>query len=57
MEDSGILTATPGSVVTSSGGIGSMMGGVVGGSLFNEGSSPVDEGVVVFATHHNALVV
>ena len=39
----------------------SMMGGVVGGDagwkLFNEGSSLVEEGVVVFVTHQTALVV
>lgn len=37
------------------------MGGVVGGDsgwkLFNEGSSLVEEGVVIFATHQTALVV
>ncbi|KAF3439788.1 hypothetical protein FNV43_RR18066 [Rhamnella rubrinervis] len=41
--------------------IGGMMGGVVGGDagwkLFNEGSSLVEEGVVIFVTHQNALVV
>ncbi|XP_062091293.1 uncharacterized protein LOC133797417 [Humulus lupulus] len=41
--------------------IGSMMGGVVGGDagwkLFNEGSSLVEEGVVVFVTYQTALVV
>lgn len=41
--------------------IGSMMGGVVGGDagwkLFNEGSSLVEEGVVIFVTHQTALVV
>ncbi|CAB4300751.1 unnamed protein product [Prunus armeniaca] len=41
--------------------IGGMMGGVVGGDarwkLFNEGSSLVEEGVVVFVTHQTALVV
>ncbi|XP_050385748.1 uncharacterized protein LOC126802206 [Argentina anserina] len=41
--------------------IGGMMGGVVGADagwkLFNEGSSVVEEGVVVFVTHQNALVV
>lgn len=41
--------------------IGGMMGGVVGADagwkLFNEGSSLVEEGVVVFVTHQNALVV
>jgi hypothetical protein len=38
-----------------------MVGGVVGGDagwkLFNEGSSLVEEGVVVFVTHQTALVV
>jgi len=41
--------------------ISSMVGGVVGGDagwkLFNEGSSLVEEGVVVFVTHQTALVV
>ncbi|XP_031251024.1 vacuolar protein sorting-associated protein 8 homolog [Pistacia vera] len=41
--------------------IGSMMGGVVGADagwkLFNEGSSLVEEGVVIFVTHQTALVV
>lgn len=41
--------------------IGGMMGGVVGGDagwkLFSEGSSLVEEGVVIFVTHQNALVV
>ena len=45
----------------SGGSIGGMMGGVVGADagwkLFNEGSSLVEEGVVVFVTHQNALVV
>ncbi|CAN1309531.1 Vacuolar protein sorting-associated protein 8 homolog [Linum perenne] len=48
-----------GSISSSS--IGSMMGGVVGGDagwkLFNEGSPPVEEGVVIFATHKTALVI
>lgn len=46
-------------------GLGSMVGGVVGGvvggeagwKLFNEGSSVVEEGVVIFVTHQNALMV
>lgn len=40
----------------SAGGLSSMMGGV----LFNEGggsSGPAEEGVVIFVTHQNALVV
>lgn len=41
--------------------IGGMMGGVVGGDagwkLFNEGSSLVEEGVVVFVTQQHVLVV
>ncbi|KAL5700668.1 hypothetical protein ACHQM5_026087 [Ranunculus cassubicifolius] len=57
MEDSGISTAAPGNSTVSSSGIGSMMGGVVGGSLFNEGSSLVDEGVVIFVTHQTGIVV
>lgn len=51
---------------SSSGGLGSMMGGVVGGvvgvdsgwKFFNEGSSPMEDGVVVmFIMHQHALVV
>ncbi|KAJ4795229.1 Vacuolar protein sorting-associated protein 8-like protein [Rhynchospora pubera] len=45
---------------TSAGGLSSMMGGVVGGVLFNESggsSGPAEEGVVIFVTHQNALVV
>lgn len=38
-----------------------MMGGVVGKDagwkLFNEGSSLIEEGVVIFVTHQNILVV
>ncbi|XP_031498965.1 uncharacterized protein LOC116263380 isoform X2 [Nymphaea colorata] len=53
-----------GSATGSPGGIGSMMGGVVGGGvggeagwkLFSDGS-PEKEGVVIFVTHQNALVV
>ncbi|XP_042405548.1 vacuolar protein sorting-associated protein 8 homolog isoform X1 [Zingiber officinale] len=49
----------------SSNGLSSMVGGVVGGvvggesgwKLFNEGSPVVEEGVVIFVTHQNALVV
>lgn len=44
----------------SSGSVGSMMGGMVGGDtgwkLF-DGSSLSEEGVVVFVTHQSALVV
>ncbi|WVZ90880.1 hypothetical protein U9M48_037136 [Paspalum notatum var. saurae] len=52
--------------ISSSSGLGSMMGGVVGGvvgvdsgwKFFNEGSSPVEDGVVVmFIMHQHALVV
>ncbi|KAI4355307.1 hypothetical protein L6164_004095 [Bauhinia variegata] len=50
-----------GNTVASTSSISSMMGGVVGGDagwkLFNEGSSLFEEGVVVFVTHQNALVV
>ncbi|KAK3152034.1 hypothetical protein QOZ80_2BG0153450 [Eleusine coracana subsp. coracana] len=51
---------------SSSGGLGSMMGGVVGGvvgvdsgwKFFNESSSPIEDGVVVmFIMHQHALVV
>lgn len=47
-----------GSATVYNSGIGSMMGGVVGGDwkLF-EGSSLVEEGVVIFVTHQSALVV
>ncbi|CAN6466278.1 unnamed protein product [Victoria cruziana] len=53
-----------GSASGSPGGLGSMMGGVVGGGvggeagwkLFGDGS-PEKEGVVIFVTHQNALVV
>ncbi|KAF9600812.1 hypothetical protein IFM89_012551 [Coptis chinensis] len=57
IEDSGSLTAATGNVSASHSGIGSMMGGVVGGSLFKEGSSLVEEGVVIFVTDQTALVV
>ena len=57
--------STQGYSAMSSNGLGSMVGGVVGGvvggeagwKLFNEGSSLVEEGVVIFVTHQNALVV
>ncbi|XP_010251529.1 PREDICTED: vacuolar protein sorting-associated protein 8 homolog isoform X2 [Nelumbo nucifera] len=53
-----------GNATTSASGIGSMMGGVVGGvvggeagwKILSEGSSLVDEGVVIFVTHQTALV-
>ncbi|KAK2993311.1 hypothetical protein RJ640_006799 [Escallonia rubra] len=53
----GSLMPTRGSTPVSTSGIGSMMGGVVGGDwkLF-EGSPLVEEGVVVFVTHQSALV-
>ncbi|XP_022144189.1 vacuolar protein sorting-associated protein 8 homolog [Momordica charantia] len=55
------LPPTLANVAVSTSSIGSMMGGVVGGDsgwkLFNEGSSLVEEGVVIFATHQTALVV
>ncbi|KAJ4847458.1 hypothetical protein Tsubulata_019162 [Turnera subulata] len=61
-ESCGSALASPlGNGSASSSSIGSMMGGVVGGDagwkLFNEGSSLVEEGVVIFATHQTALVV
>lgn len=50
-----------GNTAASTSSIGSMMGGVVGGDagwkLFNEGSSLIEEGVVIFVTHQTALVV
>ncbi|KAK3004785.1 hypothetical protein RJ639_020124, partial [Escallonia herrerae] len=53
----GSLMPTRGSPPVSTSGIGSMMGGVVGGDwkLF-EGSPLAEEGVVVFVTHQSALV-
>ncbi|CAK7348627.1 unnamed protein product [Dovyalis caffra] len=57
----GALPASQGNSSASSTSISSMMGGVVGGDtgwkLFNEGSSLVEEGVVIFVTHQTALVV
>ncbi|KAF0911591.1 hypothetical protein E2562_011213 [Oryza meyeriana var. granulata] len=60
-------SSTQGNLTTSSGGgLSSMMGGVVGGvvgvdsgwKFFNEGSSPMEDGVVVmFIMHQHALVV
>lgn len=54
-----------GSSTVPTGGLGSMVGGVVGGvvggdaawKLFNESSNFVEEGVVIFVHHQNALVV
>ncbi|XP_074334037.1 uncharacterized protein LOC141671649 isoform X2 [Apium graveolens] len=53
----GSVTSAQGSAVVNSSSIGSMMGGVVGGDwkLF-EGSSVVEEGVVIFVSHQSALV-
>ncbi|TQE13353.1 hypothetical protein C1H46_000920 [Malus baccata] len=57
----GALLSSQGSGAVSGSSIGGMMGGMVGGDagwkLFNEGSSLVEEGVVVFVTHHTVLVV
>lgn len=54
-------TTAQGNSTASTSGLGSMVGGVVGGEagwkLFNEGSSLAEEGVVIFVTHQNALVV
>lgn len=55
--------STQGNPTTSSGGgLGSMMGGVVGvdsgWKFFNEGSSPMEDGVIVmFIMHQHALAV
>ncbi|XVF33081.1 hypothetical protein REPUB_Repub17cG0137500 [Reevesia pubescens] len=50
-----------GNATSSSSSIGSKMGGVVGGDagwkLFAEGSSLVEEGVVIFVTYQTALVI
>lgn len=61
-EFSGVAApSSQGNNVVSSSSLGSMMGGVVGGDagwkLFNEASSLVEEGVVIFVTHQTALVV
>uniref|UniRef100_A0A2P2L9D6 Uncharacterized protein MANES_01G240000 n=1 Tax=Rhizophora mucronata TaxID=61149 RepID=A0A2P2L9D6_RHIMU len=57
----GALLSSPGNAAVSAGSISSMMGGVVGGDagwkIFNEGSSLVEEGVVIFVTYQTALVV
>ncbi|XP_054783316.1 uncharacterized protein LOC129290548 isoform X2 [Prosopis cineraria] len=49
-----------GNTMASTSSITSMMGGVVGGDagwkLFNEGSSLIEEGVVIFVTHQTILV-
>ncbi|KAA8523376.1 hypothetical protein F0562_009799 [Nyssa sinensis] len=56
----GALMSLQGNTSVSNSGIGSMMGGVVGGDagwkFFAEGSSLVEEGVVIFVTHQTALV-
>ncbi|KAJ8626194.1 hypothetical protein MRB53_019501 [Persea americana] len=59
------LTSVQGSATSSPSGLGGMVGGVVGGvvggetgwKLFSEGSTLVEEGVVIFVTHQTALVV
>lgn len=57
----GATVSSQGNTTVPSSGISSMMGGVVGGDagwkLFSEGSSLVEEGVVIFVTHQTALVV
>lgn len=57
----GAFLSSQGNNAVSSSSLGSMMGGVVGGEagwkLFNEASSLVEEGVVIFVTHQTALVV
>lgn len=66
IDDSGGFgySSAQGNTTTSTNGLGSMVGGVVGvvgkdagWKLFNEGSSVMEEGVVIFVTHQNALVV
>uniref|UniRef100_A0A5B7BN45 RING-type domain-containing protein n=1 Tax=Davidia involucrata TaxID=16924 RepID=A0A5B7BN45_DAVIN len=56
----GALMSSQVNTTVSTSGIGSMMGGVVGGDagwkFFAEGSSLVEEGVVIFVTHQTALV-
>ncbi|XP_010522886.1 PREDICTED: vacuolar protein sorting-associated protein 8 homolog isoform X2 [Tarenaya hassleriana] len=55
------LVSSQGNTAVPSSSIASMMGGVVGvdsgWKLFNEGSSSVEEGVVIFVTYQTALVV
>lgn len=59
----GALSSAFKNATASTSGIGSMMGGVVGSKagwkLFSdsEASSLAEQGVVIFATHQNALVV
>lgn len=57
----GALLLSHGNTTGSSSSIGSMMGGVVGADagwkLFNEGTSLIEEGVVVFVTRQTVLVV
>ncbi|CAJ2663156.1 unnamed protein product [Trifolium pratense] len=59
--DGSASSYSQGNATVSASSISSMVGGVVGGDagwkLFNEGSSLVEEGVVVFVTHQTALVV
>lgn len=59
-EYSGSVSTSPqGNSAGLTSGIGTMMGGVgdAGWKLFSEGSTLVEEGVVIFVTHQNALVV
>ncbi|KAF8379911.1 hypothetical protein HHK36_027376 [Tetracentron sinense] len=51
------LISAPGNAMASTSGIGSMVGGETGWKFFGEGSSLVEEGVVIFVTHQTALVV
>ncbi|XP_065860044.1 uncharacterized protein [Euphorbia lathyris] len=55
------LSSSQGNTSLTSGSISNMMGGVVGGDagwkLFSEGSSVIEEGVVILVTHQTALVV
>lgn len=55
------LVPSQGNGTFSTSSIGSKVGGVVGGDagwkLFTEGSSLVEEGVVIFVTYQTALVV
>ncbi|KAH9613347.1 hypothetical protein KSS87_008185 [Heliosperma pusillum] len=57
----GASASLPGNTTGLTSGLGGVMGGVVGGAtgwkLFAEGSSLSEDGVVIFATHQNALVV
>ncbi|CAM8890178.1 unnamed protein product [Rhodiola kirilowii] len=59
-EYSGSVSMTPqGNSMGLTSGIGTMIGGVgdAGWKLFSEGSTLVEEGVVIFVTHQHALVV